>query len=532
MDRRLILVNDVGTTGVRAVIFDGRAEALVEEYEEIEQVYPRPGWTEQDPELLFELCVEVSRRAMDRLGITPGGLSAMGIATQRATSLIWDGETGKPFYNAITWQDTRMADFCSGVNRSPLFRLLHGLGGLYRGLALLSPALRRPMLGKLLITAANFRVTPAQSSAHARWILDNVPEAREAEARGKALFGTLDTWLLWKYTGGKVHATDYSNVSATGMFDPFGMRWSPLLLRPFRLPGRLRLPEIRETSGDFGHTEVFGEPVPIRCVVADQQAALFAEACFHPGDVKCTNGTGTFIDMNTGEEPMASTHHLTPMIAWRVGGRTTYMLEGFVSSSGASVQWLRDNLGIISDLSESEEMACRAGDCGGVYVVPAFTGLTAPYWDPYARGTVIGLTRSTTREQVVRATLESIAYQCRDVVEAMERDSGVKVTKIIADGGASRNDFLLQFMADIMDVRVERPGMLEATALGAAYLAGLASGVWDSLEEVAKTRKIERVFTPTMSEERRQSLYRGWKKAVERACHWGEESATGGRSAV
>ena len=520
MEGRFILINDVGTTGVRAVVFDEKAEALVEEYEEIEQVYPHPGWTEQDPELLFELCIDVSRRAMDRLGITPSRLAAMGIATQRATSLLWDGETGKPFYNAITWQDTRMADFCTRVNESLLFRVLHWLGGLYRGLALMKPALRRPMLGKLLITAANFTVTPAQSSAHVRWVLDNVPEAREAEARGKALFGTLDTWLLWKYTGGEVHATDYSNVSATGMFDPFGMRWSPLLLRPFRLPGRLRLPEIRETSGHFGTTVVFGEPVPITSLVADQQAALFAEACFHPGDVKCTNGTGTFIDMNTGEEPMASTHRLTPMIAWRLGGRTTYMLEGFISSSGASVQWLRDNLGIIQDLSESEEMACRAGDCGGVYVVPAFTGLTAPYWDPYARGTVLGLTRSTTREQVVRATLESIAYQCRDVVEAMERDSGMKVERIIADGGASRNDFLLQFMADIMDVRVERPGMLEATALGAAYLAGLAVGLWKFPDDILRTRKVDRVFEPTMDRETRERLYSGWKRAVERACRW------------
>ncbi len=520
MRGRFILVNDVGTTGVRAVVFDERAEALVEEYEEMEQIYPQPGWIEQDPELLFDLCVQVSRRAMESVGISCDQVAAMGIATQRATSLLWDGETGKPFHNAITWQDTRMADFCQRVNRSLLFRTLHLLGGFYRCLTLLHPSFRRPMLGKLLITAANFTVTPAQSSAHARWILDNVPEAREAEARGRTLFGTLDTWLLWKYTGGEVHATDYSNVSATGMFDPFGMRWSPLLLKPFRLPGRLKLPIIRETSGHFGITEVFGRPIPISALVADQQAALFAEACFSPGDVKCTNGTGTFIDMNTGEEPMASTHRLTPMIAWRIDGKTTYMLEGFVSSSGASIQWLRDNLGIISELSESEEMACRVGDCGGVYVVPAFTGLTAPYWDPYARGTVLGLTRSTTREQVVRATLESIAYQCRDVVEAMERDSGMKVSKIIADGGASRNDFLLQFMADIMNVRVERPRMLEATALGAAYLAGMAVGVWRYPEDVWKTRKVEKVFEPDMDSDTRECLYAGWKRAVERARRW------------
>ncbi|MBC7248033.1 MAG: glycerol kinase [Actinobacteria bacterium] len=520
MDDRYILVNDVGTTGVRAALFDRDANILHETYAEIPQLFPRPGWTEQDPILLFEKCVEVTRETLREAGVEPSRIAAMGIATQRATSLLWDRASGEPVYNAITWQDTRMSDTCEKINRSPLFRFLHLLGNIYQRIAVLGEGLRRNRLGKLLITAAHFTVTPAQSSAHARWILDNVEgAARRAEA-GELLFGTVDSWLVWKYTRGAVHATDYSNVSATGMYDPFGMRWSPLLLKPFGLPGGLRLPEIRETSGDFGVTEAFGEPIPIRSVVADQQAALFGEACFEPGSVKCTNGTGSFIDMNTGEEPMASVHRLTPLIAWRIGGKTTYMIEGIISSAGSSVQWLRDNLQIIREAAESQELAESCSDCGGVYVVPAFTGLTAPYWDPYARGTVIGLTRATTREQVVRATLESIAYQCRDVIEAMQGDSGIEVRAIKADGGASRNDFLMQFLADILEVQVERPEMLEATALGAAYLAGMAAGYWRYPDDILGTRRVERVFEPRMDAATREQLYAGWKRAVERARRW------------
>jgi glycerol kinase len=520
MGEEYILVNDVGTTGTRAVIFDRQANVIHEAYSEIPQVFPRPGWTEQDPVVLYEKCVGVTRQALREAGVEPERIAAMGIATQRATSLLWDKRTGEPIYNAITWQDTRMSDECDRINHSTLFKILHLVGGMYQRVALLSKSLRRNTLGKLLITAAHFTVTPAQSSAHARWVLNNVEGASEKAASGNLLFGTVDTWLVWKYTQGAVHATDYSNVSATGMYDPFGMRWSPLLLKPFGLPGGLVFPEIRETSGDFGVTKVFGKPIPIRSVVADQQAALFGEACFEPGSVKCTNGTGSFVDMNTGEEPMASVHKLTPMIAWKINGKTTYMIEGIISSAGSSIQWLRDNLQIIGDAGESEELAEACADCGGVYVVPAFTGLTAPYWDPYARGTVIGLTRATTKEQVVRATLESIAYQCRDVIEAMEKDSGIRVWAIKSDGGASRNNFLMKFMADILDVEVERPQMLEATALGAAYLAGMAIGIWKYPDDIIGTRKVDMVFTPHMDAATREALYSGWKRAVERSRHW------------
>ncbi len=520
MEEKYILVNDVGTTGTRAVIFDHETNVVAEVYREIPQIFPQPGWTEQDPAALFDICVDVTWKVLDESGIAPKDIAAMGIATQRATSMIWDAETGEPLHNAITWQDTRMSEACEKINHSPLFRLLHLVGGAYQRIAPLSKGLRNNLVGKMLITAAHFTVTPAQSSAHARWVLDNVPGAKEKAAAGKLLLGTVDSWLVWNYTRGAVHATDFSNVSATGMYDPFGMRWSPLLLKPFGLPGGLVFPEIRETGGDFGTTEAFGDPIPIRCVVADQQAALFGEACFDRGSVKCTNGTGTFIDMNTGEEPMASINKMTPMIAWKIQGKTAYMMEGIISSAGSSVQWLRDNLQIIKEASESEELARACDDCGGVYVVPAFTGLTAPYWDPFARGTVIGLTRATTKEQVVRATLESIAYQCKDVIEAMRKDTGIEVKSIKADGGASENDFLLQFLADILDVEVERPRMLEATALGAAFLAGIASGYWKYPDDIARVRRIDRVFNPTMDAGTRERLHAGWRKAVGRASRW------------
>lgn len=520
MERKYILVNDVGTTGARALVFDREAKVVSEAYAELPQVFPKPGWTEQDPEVMYDKCREVTREALEKAGVKPVEVTAMGIATQRATSLLWDRKTGEPVYNAITWQDTRMSDRCEEINHSLFFNLLHVVGGGYQRLAALSEGLRRNSLGKMLITAAHFTVTPAMSSAHTRWVLDNVEGAQAKAEAGDLLFGTVDTWLVWRYTGGTVHATDFSNISATGLYDPFSMEWSSLLMKPFGLPGDVILPEIRETSGDFGTTDVFGDAIPIRCVVADQQAALFGEACFQRGSVKCTNGTGSFVDMNTGDEPMASIHKMTPLIAWKMEGKTTYMMEGIISSAGSSVQFLRDNLQIIKEAGESEELAFCVEDCGGVYVVPAFTGLTAPYWDPYARGTVIGLTRATSKEQIVRATLESIAYQCKDVVEAMEKDTGIKVKEIKADGGASRNDFLLQFLADILDVEVERPEMLEATALGAAFFAGIAAGYWRYPEDILRIRRVDKRFSPGMDEGMRDSLYEGWKKAVVRSSHW------------
>jgi glycerol kinase len=522
MSDKYILVNDVGTTGTRAVIYDGEASVVAEVYSELKQIFPKPGWTEQDPFDIYDKCVEVTAKALEKAGLKAEDISAMGIATQRATSMIWDKNTGEPVYNFITWQDTRMSDECERINHSMTFKALHVLGGGYRGVARLSKSLKRNAVGKLLITAGHFSVTPAMSSTHARWILDNVEGVAEKARAGDLLFGTVDTWLVWKYTKGQVHATDFSNISATGMYDPFGMQWSSLLLKAFNLPGDLVLPEIRETSGDFGTTEAFGAPIPISCVVADQQAALFGETCFEAGSVKCTNGTGTFVDMNTGDAALASIHKLTPLIAWKMNGKTTYMMEGIISSAGSSIQFLRDNLELIKTAAESEECSFRCDDTGGVYVVPAFTGLTAPYWDPYARGTVIGLTRGTTKDQVVRATLESIAYQCKDVVTAMELDTGIEVKGIKADGGASGNDFLIQFLADVLDTEVERPEVLEATALGAAYFAGIASGQWVYPDDILRIHRVEKKFPPKMSATERDALYAGWQKAVGRAQHWAD----------
>ena len=514
---KYILVNDVGTTGTRSIIYDEETNVVAESYTELEQIFPKPGWTEQDPVAIFDRCVEVTHKSLDSAGLKASDIAAMGIATQRATSMLWDADTGEPVYNAITWQDARMSDECERVNKSGTFKMLHVVGGGYQRIAPLSKTLKKNPVGKMLIAAAHFTVTPAMSSAHARWTLDNIEGAKEKAAAGKLLFGTVDAWLVRKYTGGRVHATDFSNVSATGMFDPFGMKWSSQLLKPFGLPGGLKFPEIRETGGDFCETDLFGAPIPIKSVVADQQAALFGEACFEGGNVKCTNGTGTFVDMNTGDEAIASIHKLTPLVAWKMDGKTTYMLEGIISSAGASVQFLRDNLKMITDASECEELALCVADTGGVYLVPAFSGLTAPYWDPYARGTVTGLTRGTTREQIVRATLESIAYQCKDVIVAMEMDTGISVSSIKADGGASRNNFLMQFLADILDMKVDRPAMLEATALGAAYFAGIAAGIWKYPDDILRIHRIEREFEPSMTEAKRDELYDGWKRAVERA---------------
>jgi glycerol kinase len=522
MSGKYILVNDVGTTGTRAVIYDGEANVVSEVYTELKQIFPKPGWTEQDPFDIYDKGVEVTTKALADAGLKAQDISAMGIATQRTTSMLWDKKTGEPVYNFITWQDTRMSDECERINHSVLFKALNVAGGAYQRIAKLSKALKKNDLGKLLITAAHFSVTPGMSSPQVRWVLDNVEGAAAKAAAGDLLFGTVDTWLTWKYTKGAVHATDYSNISATGMYDPFGMRWSSLLLKPFDLPGGVVLPEIRETSGDFGSTDVFGAPIPIKCVVADQQAALFGECCFQAGSVKCTNGTGTFIDMNTGDEPLASIHKLTPMIAWKMGGKTTYMIEGIISSAGSSVQFLRDNLKLIETASESEECSFRCEDSGGVYVVPAFSGLTAPYWDPYARGTVIGLTRASTKDQVVRATLESIAYQCKDVVAAMELDTGIEVSGLKADGGASANDFLMQFLADILDSSVERPEVLEATALGAAYFTGIASGQWKYPDDILRIHRVDKKFSPGMPAGTRDALYTGWKKAVGRAQRWAD----------
>lgn len=520
VDRSYILVNDVGTTGVRSIIIDKENNIVSEAYEEVPQLFPKPSWVEQDPEVIWEKCLEVTKKTLKDANLTAKEIAAMGIATQRATNVLWDKRTEKPVYNAITWQDTRTAKLCEEISHKTSFKFIRGIGRMITGIAKVIKPLKKSKTGRMLITASHLSLTPEMSSAHVRWVLDNVEGAKEKAKNGDLLFGTLDTWLVWKYTEGRVHATDFSEVSCTGMFDPFSLKWSKMLLKPFNIPKKLKLPEIKETSDDFGKTKLFGEPVPITCVVADQQSALFGEACFKPGDVKCTNGTGTFIDMNTGKDPMASVHQLTPMIAWKLKGKVTYLLEGFVNTTGSAIQWLRDGLQIISSAEETEKLAMSVEDTSGVYLVPAFTGLSSPYWDPYARGTILGLTRGVKKEHLIRATLEAIAYRGKDIMLAMEEDTGIHVRLIKADGGASKNDFILQFLSDLLNVDVERPKILEATALGVAYFAGLHVGYWKSQEDLIKYRKVDKRYTPKMVESKRKELYAEWKRAVGRALDW------------
>ncbi len=515
-----ILVIDAGTTGIRSIIFDKETHIVSQAYAEIPQIYPEPGWTEQDPLIIWEKCVKVVKESLDKKGLTCKNIKALGITNQRSTSLLWDKKTGEPIYNAITWQDTRTAEFCRKMGKKTKMRFLRGLGSLAKVFSGLN-IVRKSKTGKMLITIATLNFSPATSLAHISWVLNNREGARDRSEKGELLAGTIDTWLIWKLTGGRVHATDFSNASATNMFDTFSLKWSNLFLNLFGIP-KCVLPEVRETSGNYGETDpdIFGGPIQITGVCADQQSALFAETCFNPGEVKCTHGTGTFIDMNVGREPSISFHKLIPMIAWSLNGEVTYMLEGYLATTGSAVQWLCEGLQIVKEPCDTEAMALSVNDTGGVYVVPAFQGLTSPYWDHLARGIVIGLTRGTKKEHVVRALLEGVIYRCKDVLLSMEVDSGMKITGIKADGNASQNNFLLQFMADILDVTVERPDMLEATCLGAAFFAGLKVGYWTSKEDIKTYRKTDKVFQPHMGDKEREILYRKWKNAVKRSFGW------------
>jgi glycerol kinase len=516
-----ILVIDAGTTGIRSIIFDKETTIVSQAYAEIPQIYPEPGWTEQDPAVIWDACVTVVNQSLEKGNITFENIEAIGITNQRSTSLLWNKKTGTPVYHAITWQDTRTAELCKEMDKKLKMRFLRGIGSAVKMLSRVIPPIKKTKFGKLLITVSTLSFSPATSLAHIRWVLTNVKGAREQAEQGTLLAGTVDTWLIWNLTGGAVHATDFSNASATNMFDTFKLQWSSLFLGLFDIPENI-LPEVKETSGHFGETdpEIFGCPIPITGVCADQQSALFAETCFHPGEVKCTHGTGTFIDMNVGTTPSVSYHKLIPLIAWSLNGEVTYMVEGYLGTTGSAVQWLCDGLQIVTEPCDTEAMANAVDNTGGVYVVPAFQGLTSPYWDPLARGIVVGLTRGTKKGHVVRATLEAIVYRCKDVLVAMEEDSGIPITSIKADGNASQNNFLLQFMADILDVEVERPQMLEATALGAAFFAGLHVGYWESKEDIKTYRKVDRHFQPAMEPSEMELRYKKWKDAVGRSFCW------------
>ena len=491
-----VLALDQGTTSSRAIVFDSDGRIVASEAHEFAQHFPKPGWVEHDPTEIWDSQLRALRGAVARAEIRLAEIVAIGITNQRETTVVWDRGTGEPIYPAIVWQSRQSLAICEELKRrelEPLFRERTGL-----------------------VVDAYF------SGTKVSWILNEVDGARERARRGELAFGTIDSWLIYKLTGGALHVTEYSNASRTLLYDIHKCCWDQELLDALDVPSAM-MPEVRDSSGEFGTTspELFGGVrIPISGVAGDQQAALFGHACFAPGQTKNTYGTGCFILMNTGTEARRSETGLLTTVAWGMGGRVEYALEGSIFVAGAAVQWLRDQLGLIGEAGESEALAASVPDTGGAYLVPAFTGLGAPYWDPEARGALVGLTRGTSRAQVVRATLEAIAYQTRDVLRCFEQDTGLVARDLQVDGGATANNFLMQFQADILGIPVRRPEVLETTALGAAYLAGLGVGFWSDREQIAANWHEDRRFEPSLGVERREELYAGWLRAVERARGW------------
>lgn len=494
--KRFILALDQGTTSSRAILFDEDGIIQGVSQREFTQIFPQPGWVEHDPIEIWESQLAVAEEVIKTHSISADQIAAIGITNQRETTVVWDKNTGMPIYNAIVWQDRRTASICERLKNEGLTEYISYETG--------------------LVIDAYF------SGTKINWILDNVDGARVKANNGDLLFGTMDTWLLWKLTHGKVHATDYSNASRTMIYNIRSLKWDANMLKALDIPENM-LPSVQPSSGIFGHTDVslFGKEIPIAGIAGDQQAALFGQVCWQPGMAKNTYGTGCFMLMNTGEKCIRSNNGLLTTIAWGLEDKVYYALEGSVFNAGAAVQWLRDGLGIIQSSKESEEIAFSVTDTGGVYLVPAFTGLGAPYWDMYARGSISGLTRGTTRAHIVRATLESLAYQTRDVLDIMSTESGITLSDLRVDGGASANNFLMQFQADQLHAKVERPTIIETTALGAAYLAGLAVGLWTKDQINAQWQK-ERTFIPSPDTSIADKLYQGWKKAVERSRNWEE----------
>ncbi|MBF8222231.1 glycerol kinase GlpK [Halomonas sp. 328] len=500
MHKPYILAFDQGTTSCRAILFDRDARIVGIAQKEFTQHYPTPGWVEHDAMEIWGSQMGVAREVLETNGIKPSEVAAIGITNQRETTVVWDRHTGRPIYNAIVWQDRRTAEFCDELKAQGLEAYIRDTTG--------------------LVVDAYF------SGTKVRWILDNVEGARERAERGDLLFGTMDSWLVWNLTRGERHITDVSNASRTLLYNIRGLEWDGRMLDVLGIPSSM-LPEVRSSSEVYGTTgaEMFGGArIPIAGIAGDQQAALFGQACFEQGMVKNTYGTGCFLLMNTGETPVPSKSGLLTTIAWGIDGRVQYALEGSIFIAGAAVQWLRDELKLIDSAEDSEYYAGKVDDAGGVYVVPAFAGLGAPYWDMYARGAMFGLTRGTRKEHITRATLDALAYQTKDVIDAMQADSGITLKSLRVDGGAVANNILMQFQADMLEVDVERPRLTETTALGAAYLAGIAVGIWTQ-QEVAAKGELDQSFSPQMAPELRDRKYRGWKKAVKRTMDWAREDA-------
>ena len=492
---KYIMAMDSGTTSNRCILFDQDGNICSVAQKEFTQIFPRPGWVEHDADEIFSTQLEVAQQAMRNIGAEAADIAAIGITNQRETTVVWNKHTGRPIHNAIVWQCRRTAPYCDQLRNEGLVDTIQAKTGLV--------------------------IDPYFSGTKIRWLLENVPGAREQAEQGDLLFGTVETWLIWKLTGGSVHVTDYSNASRTMLFNINTLTWDPEILDRLGIPACM-LPEVRPSSCVYGHTvaQFFGAPIAIAGAAGDQQAALFGQTCFDPGDSKCTYGTGAFLLMNTGDTPIFSRNGLVTTIAWGLNEKVTYALEGSIFVAGAAIQWLRDELRFIESASDSEYMAKKVPDTNGCYVVPAFTGLGAPYWDAYARGCVMGLTRGVNKYHIIRATLDSIAYQTNDVLSAMEADAEIRLSSLKVDGGASANNYLMQTQADVISAPVLRPRCVETTAMGAAQLAGLAVGYWDSLDEIRRNWGVDRVFQPELSEEERTTRLKGWQKAVRCASGW------------
>ena len=496
MTKKYVLALDQGTTSSRAILFDQSGKGVGVAQKEFTQIYPKAGWVEHDPMEIWGTQSGVAREVLEKMGVRPEEVAAIGITNQRETTIVWEKATGKPVYNAIVWQCRRTASICDDLKARGLEEYIRENTG--------------------LVVDAYF------SGTKVKWILDNVDGARARAEKGELLFGNVDTWLMWNLTRGKAHVTDYSNASRTMLFNIKTLKWDAKILDELGIPAAM-LPEVKPSSCVYGYTDAQtfgGAEIPIAGDAGDQQAALFGQACFSDGMAKNTYGTGCFMLMNTGEKRVPSRNGLLTTIAWGVDGKVEYALEGSIFVAGAAVQWLRDELKLVDNAAQSEELAAAVPDTHGVYVVPAFVGLGAPYWDMYARGTIVGLTRGANRNHIVRATLESIAYQTKDVLQAMQDDSGITLKALKVDGGAVANNFLMQFQSDILGVPVDRPMVTETTAMGAAFLAGLAVGFWKDKAEIAAKWNVDRTFKPAMAEEVRVAKYKGWAKAVERSRNW------------
>lgn len=495
---KFVMALDQGTTSSRCIIFNEKGLIVSVSQKEFTQIYPKAGWVEHDPVEIWSTQLGVATEAMAKIGISSEDIAAIGITNQRETTVVWDKNTGKPVYNAIVWQCRRTSDIIDGLKAKGLADTFRAKTG--------------------LILDAYF------SGTKVKWILDNVEGAREEAEKGNLLFGTIDSWLIWNLTKGEVHVTDYSNASRTLLYNIHELKWDEEILAELDIPASM-LPEVKPSSHVYGYTTygLFGKEIPIAGIAGDQQAALFGQCCYEPGTAKNTYGTGCFLLMNTGEKAVESKNGLLTTIAWGLNGKVEYALEGSIFVAGAAIQWLRDELRMLKHAADSEEYAEAVEDTNGVYVVPAFTGLGAPHWDQYARGAIVGLTRGAKKEHLVRATLESLAYQTYDVLKAMEEDSGIKLQALKVDGGACANNFLMQFQSDILGTQVDRPEVIETTALGAAYLAGLAVGYWSNKEDVCQNWAVSRNFEPNMDDEKRNELLAGWHKAVGRSLDWAEK---------